>query len=196
MVITPTQIRVSIRTKAKFAELPYVNYTLEVGGQKLEGGLWYSTTEDKDLRTLRFERPVDLEITKTTPMTLVGNYKVTRHEDDKKPLELTNISSEKQTLIRQTGGYPVQWTYYMRGADLYVETKSDDPNFGGVNQTHIGTGKDRILGKIVTVNFRGNGNNHSIDVYKDFKGTEASIYMFFYSTNEPDKETRVQLQGQ
>ncbi|MEK3879341.1 DUF4179 domain-containing protein [Paenibacillus sp. FSL M7-0420] len=196
MVVTPTQVRVSIRTKAKFAELPYVNYRLEVGGQKLEGGLWYSTSEDKDLRTLRFERPVDLEITKTTPMTLVGNYKVTRHEDDKKPLELTNISSEKQTLIRQTGGYPVQWTYYMRGADLYVETKSDDPNFGGVNQTHIGTGKDRILGKIVTVNFRGNGNNHSIDVYKDFKGTEASIYMFFYSTNEPDKETRVQLQGQ
>ncbi|MEK3791892.1 DUF4179 domain-containing protein [Paenibacillus sp. FSL R7-0204] len=196
MVVTPTQIRVSIRTKAKFAELPYVNYTLEVGGRKLEGGLWYSTSEDKDLRTLRFERPVDLEITKTTPMTLVGNYKVTRHEDDKKPLKLTNISSEKQTLIRQTGGYPVQWTYYMRGADLYVEMKSDDPHFGGVNQTHIGTGKDRILGKILTVGFRGDGNNHSIDVYKDFKGTEASIYMFFYSTNEPDKETRVQLQGQ
>ncbi|MFD2880072.1 hypothetical protein ACFTAO_35535 [Paenibacillus rhizoplanae] len=147
MVVTPTQIRVSIRTKAKFAELPYVNYTLEVGGQKLEGGLWYSTSEDKDLRTLRFERPVNLEITKTTPMTLVGNYKVTRHEDDKKPLELNNISSEKQTLIRQTGGYPVQWTYYMQGADLYVEMKSDDPHFGGVNQTHIGTGKDRILGK-------------------------------------------------
>lgn len=194
MVVTPTQIRVSVRSKAKFAELPYVTYTLEVDGRKLEGGVWYSTTGDRELTTLRFERPADLEITKTTPMALVGKYKVTRHGDDKVPLQLTNISSEKQTLIRETSGYPVQWTYYMQGADLYVETKSDDPHFGGVNQTHIGTGKDRILGKIVTVNFRGDGNNHSIDVYKDFKGTEASIYMFFYSTNEPDKETRVQLQ--
>lgn len=75
-----------------------------------------------------------------------------------------------------------------------METKSVDPHFGGVNQTHIGTGKDRILGKIVIVNFRGEGTNHSIDVYKDFKGTEASIYMFFYSIYGPDKETRVQLQ--
>ncbi|NOU83944.1 DUF4179 domain-containing protein [Paenibacillus sp. LMG 31459] len=194
MVVTPTQIRVSVRSKAKFAELPYVKYALEVDGRKLEGGAWYSTTGDRDLTTLRFERPADLEITKTTSMTLIGKYKVTRHEDDKTPLQLTNISSEKQTLIRETGGIPVQWTYYMQGADLYVETKSDDPHFGGVNQTHIGTGKDRILGKIVTVNFRGEGNNHSIDVYKDFKGTEAAIYMFFYSTNEPNKETRVQLQ--
>ncbi|KHL94622.1 RNA polymerase sigma factor [Paenibacillus sp. IHB B 3415] len=194
MVVTPTQIRVSVRSKAKFAELPYVNYTLEVDGRKLEGGAWHSTTGDRELTTLRFERPADLEITKTTPMTLVGKYKVTRHGDDKTPLQLTNISSEKQTLIRETGGYPVQWTYYMQGADLYVEMKSDDPHFGGVNQTHIGTGKDRIIGKIVTVNFRGEGKNHSIDVYKDFKGTEASIYMFFYSTNEPDKETRVQMQ--
>lgn len=78
------------------------------------------------------------------------------------PLQLTNISSEKQTLIRETGGYPVQWTYYMQGADLYVETKSDDPHFGGVNQTHIGTGKDRILGKIVTVNFRGEGKTTAL----------------------------------
>jgi hypothetical protein len=194
MVVTPTQIRVSVRSKAKFAELPYVKYALEVDGRTLEGGLWSSMSEDRELNTLRFERPADLEITKTTPMTLVGKYKVTRHEDDKAPLQLTNISSEKQTLIRETGGYPVQWTYYMQGADLYVETKSDDLHFGGVNQTHIGTGKDRILGKIVTVNFRGEGKNHNIDVYKDFKGTEASIYMFFYSTNEPDKETRVQLQ--
>ncbi|ETT58917.1 RNA polymerase sigma factor [Paenibacillus sp. FSL R7-277] len=197
MVVTPTQVRVSVRSKAKpFSELPYVNYSLEVGGRTLEGGLWYSMSEDKELIAVRFERPSDLEITKDTPMTLVGNYKVIRHGDDKKPLQLTNISSEKQTVIRETGGYPVQWTYYMQGEDLYVETRSDDPKFGGVNQTHIGTGKDRIVSKIVSTKFRGDGNNRSIDVYENFKGTEASIYMFFYSTNEPDKETRVQLQGQ
>lgn len=197
MVVTPTQIRVAVRSNTEpFPDLPYVNYTLEVNGQKLDGGLWYTGSEDRKLMTLRFERPANLEITKDTPMTLVGKYKVTVHEDDKAPLELKNISGEKQTLIRQTGGYPVQWTYYMQGADLYVETKSDDPNFGGVNQTYIGKGKDRLISSIVTTKFRGDGNNHSINKYKDFKGKEASIYMFYYTTNAPDKETRVQLQGQ
>ncbi|ETT35973.1 DUF4179 domain-containing protein [Paenibacillus sp. FSL P4-0338] len=197
MVVTPTQIRVAVRSNTEpFPDLPYVNYTLEVNGQKLDGGLWYTGSEDRKLMTLRFERPANLEITKDTPMTLEGKYKVTVHEDDKAPLELKNISGEKQTLIRQTGGYPVQWTYYMQGADLYVETKSDDPNFGGVNQTYIGKGKDRLISSIVTTKFRGDGNNHSINKYKDFKGKEASIYMFYYTTNAPDKETRVQLQGQ
>ncbi|MEK3716840.1 DUF4179 domain-containing protein [Paenibacillus sp. FSL R7-0333] len=197
MVVTPTQIRVAVRSNTEpFPDLPYINYTLEVNGQKLDGGLWYTGSKDRKLITLRFERPANLEITKDTPMTLVGKYKVTVHDDDKAPLELKNISSEKQTLIRQTGGYPVQWTYYMQGADLYVETKSDDPNFGGVNQTYIGKGKDRLISSILTTNFRGEGKNHSINKYKDFKGTDASIYMFYYTTNEPDKETRVQLQGQ
>ncbi|MEK4047432.1 DUF4179 domain-containing protein [Paenibacillus sp. FSL H8-0048] len=196
MVVTPTQVRVQVRSKEKYADLPYVNYTLEVDGRQLEGGMWYSPSQDKNLTTLRFERPAGLEITTATPMALVAKYKVTTHEDDKEPLLLKNISAEKQTMIRQTGGYPVQWTYYKQGNDLYVETKSDDPNFGGVNQTHIGKGKDALIGSIVTTNFRGDGNNRNIDVYKDFKGTEASIYMFYYTTNEPDKETRVQLQGQ
>lgn len=93
-----------------------------------------------------------------------------------------------------TGGYPVKWTYYKLGKDLYVETESEDSRFGGVNQTYTGTGKERILGKPLTVNFSGDGNNKAVDVYRDFKDNEASIYMFYYTTDEPDKETRVQLQ--
>ncbi|GGF78448.1 hypothetical protein GCM10010912_24400 [Paenibacillus albidus] len=197
MVITPTQIRVVIRFKDKpHAQLPYTRNLLEVNGRTLEWtGGWDTPKDDPELRILRYERPADLEITKETPIAYIGKYKVTVNEEDKEPLLLTNISDKKQTLIRETGGYPVKWTYYMKGKDLYVETGSDDVNFGGVNQTHIGLGNERILGNKVTVNFRGNGNNKNIDVYKDFKGTEASIYMFYYFINEPDKETRVLLQG-
>ncbi|MNW62138.1 hypothetical protein D3C74_402500 [compost metagenome] len=82
----------------------------------------------------------------------------------------------------------------MQGSDLFVETQSDDTRFGGVNQTHINLGKERILGKPLTTNFDGDGNNKAIDVYKNFRGTEASIYMFYYTTDAPEKETRVQLQ--
>ncbi|MEK4462146.1 DUF4179 domain-containing protein [Paenibacillus sp. FSL H8-0315] len=199
MVVTPTQIRIAIRSKEKGNNFPYQKSTLEVAGKTLEGNFWRSPEGEPELTVLRFERPVDLEITEETPITFVAKYKVTQHgsykinKDEKTPLLLTNISEKKQTLIQQLSGYPVKWTYYMQGADLYVETESEDARFGGINQTHIGLGKERILGKPLTVNFTGDGNNKAIDVYKGFKGTEASIYIFFYTTDDPDKETRVQL---
>jgi hypothetical protein len=184
---------VTLRAKEKYKQLPYYKYKLEVGSAALEGYLFMSPDDDPYLITLKFERPAGLVIDEQTDITFVGKYKVTNHDDDKTPLLLKNISAEKQTVIRDTGGYKVKWTFYMQGKDLYVETKSDDPHFGGVNQTHIGLGNERILGRPVTVNFAGDGNNKAIDVYKDFQGTEASIYMFNYTTDEPDKETRVQL---
>ncbi|WP_405174843.1 DUF4179 domain-containing protein [Paenibacillus sp. FSL H8-0261] len=202
MVVSPTQIRVTVRSKDIDNGFPYKKYALEVAGKTLEGNLWRSPEGEPELTVLRFERPVDLEITKETPITFVAKYKVTQHgsykitknNDDKIPLLLTNISQKKQTIIQQLNGYPVKWTYYMQGSDLYVETGSEDARFGGINQTHIGLGKERILGKPLTVNFAGDGNNKAIDVYKDFKGTEATIYMFYYTTDDPDKETRVQIQ--
>ncbi|MNB73645.1 hypothetical protein D3C75_202550 [compost metagenome] len=194
MIITPTQIRVSIRVNGDYPQIPYYKYALEVDGRTLEGSQYRSPKDEPKLMTMRFERPADLEVTPETPVTFVGSYKVTTHSEDKTPLQLTDISAEKQSIIRDTGGYPVKWTYYMEGNDLYVETESENARFGGVNQTHINLGKDRIIGRPVTINFAADGNNKAIDVYKDFKGTEASIYMFYYTTDEPERETRVQLQ--
>jgi hypothetical protein len=159
MVITPTQIRVSVKVKEKYAQIPYHKVELEVGDKTLEGMQYTSPKNDPFLTTYSFERPGDLVIDKQTPVTFVGRYKVTVHDDDKTPLQLTNISADKQTLIRETGGFPVKWTYYMQGSNLLVETQSDDARFGGVNQTHINLGKDRILGRPVTTNFTGDGNN-------------------------------------
>lgn len=195
MVVTPTQIRVVLRTNGQsYADIPYKKITLNVGGRELEGNMFGSPKNDRSATNYRFELPQDLTITKATPVTLVAKYKVTIHEDDKTPLTLTDISDKRQSMIRMTGGYPVKWTYYKLGKDLYVETESEDSRFGGVNQTYTGTGKERILGKPLTVNFSGDGNNKAVDVYRDFKDNEASIYMFYYTTDEPDKETRVQLQ--
>ncbi|MBJ8192016.1 DUF4179 domain-containing protein, partial [Bacillus cereus] len=78
--------------------------------------------------------------------------------------------------------------------DLFVETESEDAHFGGINQTHIGLSKERIIGKPITANFAGDGNNKAVDVYKNFIGKEASIYMFYYTTDDPEAETTVPLQ--
>ncbi|MCE3202628.1 DUF4179 domain-containing protein [Paenibacillus sonchi] len=194
--VTPTQIRLSIRTEGKSfrRQMPYQKYYLEVSGKTLEGRYFGYSKEDSKLLNLRFERPPGLLVNESTPITFVGKYKVTIHTEDKAPTLLTNISTEKQTLIREVGGYPVKWTYYMQGKDLYIETGSEDPHFGGINQTHLGESYDNLPGRPVTPGFSGDGNNKSIDVYKDFKDTEASVYMYYYTTDDPDKETRVQLQ--
>lgn len=197
MVITPTQIRLSIRYKGNGAQeqMPYKKSFLLVDGRALKSGFYYGySAENPNLITIRFERPAGLLVDEGTPITFVGKYKVTIHTEDKAPTLLKNISTEKQTLMRDVGGYPVKWTYYMQGKDLYIETGSDDPHFGGINQTNMGEKYNDPLGKPVTSNFSGDGNNKAIDVYKNFKGTEASVYMYYYTTDDPDKETRVQLQ--
>ncbi|WP_025335936.1 hypothetical protein [Paenibacillus sabinae] len=167
---------------------------MEVGGKTLEGPRYYSI-EDPYQISLRIERPLDLKVTKETPIVFVGKHKVTIHEDKQTSFQLKGISGKKRTLETTIGGYPVTWTYYKQGADLYVETGSEDARFGGINQTYIMQGKERLLGKPLTVNFAGDGNNKAIDVYKNFKGTEAEIHMFYYTTDDPEKETRVVLQS-
>ncbi|WP_339319364.1 hypothetical protein [Paenibacillus sp. FSL R10-2734] len=94
MVVSPTQIRVTVRSKDIDNTFPYKKYALEVAGKTLEGNLWRSPEGEPELTVLRFERPVDLEITKETPITFVAKYKVTQHgsykitnnKDDKIPL--------------------------------------------------------------------------------------------------------------
>ncbi|MGN7765242.1 DUF4179 domain-containing protein [Paenibacillus sp. 22594] len=196
MVITPTQIRLTLRNEGTGFkdQMPYKKSYLLVNGRTLEGGFYVSSSVDHRLVTVRFERPSDLVIDGQTPIIYVGKYMVTVHDDDKAPILLTNISTKKQSFIRETGGYPVEWTYYMQGKDLYIETGSEDPHFGGINQTNMGGEYNDPLGKPVTANFNGDGNNKAIDVYKNFKDTEASVYMYYYTTDDPDKETRVQLQ--
>ncbi|NJJ41007.1 DUF4179 domain-containing protein [Paenibacillus apii] len=194
MVTTPVQISVAIENSAKWGIMPYQKYELLVGGKTLEGRLWSSEGRKPRIETFRFDRPANLVITPETPIVLVCRYKVTYHGGGEAPVRLTGIGTQKQSLTTNISGYPVKWTYYKQNGDLYVESESASPGFGGVNQTYIGTGKNRIIGKPLTVNFAGDGNNKAIDVYKNFKGTEAEIHMFYYTTDDPDKETRVVLQ--
>ncbi|WP_019909208.1 DUF4179 domain-containing protein [Paenibacillus sp. HW567] len=196
MIVTPAQIVVNLRSKKTDYNVPYKKFYLSVNGKTLEGGRRLSPKGDYGLIPIRFERPAGLTITQDTPLIFTGKFKITPHEEDKAPLLLTGISEKKQSVMRETGGYPVKWTYYKQGADLYVETESEDARFGGVNQTYIMDGKERLLGSPVGVNFVGSDTNKSIDVYKDFKGTEASIYMFHYWIHDRDATVSVQLMPQ
>ena len=142
----------------------------------------------------RFERPIDVEITEQDPLSLEWTYETTMHKDYKSPIHLANISEQPQHLMTTIGGYEVNWTYYMQDGDLYMESESEDPHFGGVNQTYVMQNNDRIPSRPLTVNFTGDGDNKLVEVQRGFKGNEADVYLYHYYVDHPDRQLNVNLQ--
>ncbi|WP_199613616.1 DUF4179 domain-containing protein [Paenibacillus alkalitolerans] len=194
MVVTPTQVRITASHVRRFMIPQYVHYSLDVNGVKLRGGIGYD--RDKPNKpTFRFELPPHVRIEEDTPVTLVGKYEIVFRGGGSESYRLTGISGEKKSFMDEVNGYPVKWTYYMKGNDLYVETESADRTFGGINQTYqLKKDGKRLYGKPVTANIMGDGNNRAVDVYPDFKGTDAEIYVWRYSIDSPDKEMRVPIE--
>jgi hypothetical protein len=193
MSITPTQIRIKT-SHAKYARFPYVNYALNVNGRVIKG--WeYREKYNPEETTFRFEIPSGMHVTASMPITFIAKYESVEHKDAKEPIQLEGISEQEKTMTTQVGGYSVKWTYFKRDGDLYVQSECTDPSFGGINQTYIGKGMDGKVGKPVTSNFSGDGNNKAIDLYKNYTGNDAEIYIFWYYTENPDKEVRVELKG-
>ncbi|TDF95134.1 DUF4179 domain-containing protein [Paenibacillus piri] len=189
MIVTPTQIRIKA-SHEKYMRFPYLNYALEVNGTVLNGGIWHNGDNPEET-TFRFEVPPGLRVTEQMPVTFVAKYEVLQHKDAKDSIRLKKISERKQTMTTQVGAYTVQWTYYKQDGNLYVQSECTDPSFGGVNQTYMVDGEKTVVGKPVSANFSGDGNNKAIDMYENFNGTDADIHIFWYYTEDPAKELRV-----
>jgi len=193
MIVTPTQIRL-VAVHERYGKLPYQKHRLEVDREAIGNystGIWSGTPYKS---TFRYELPPGVKVTEETPITFVMRHETVEHDDAADPIRLSNISDKRQTITTNVGGYPVTWTYYTQDGDLYVASESDDPRFGGINQTYMRESeKSTIPGEPVTVNFTGDGINRAIDVYRDFKGKDADIYIYYYTTDTPDKEVRVSV---
>lgn len=193
MVVTPTQIRLKA-IHEKYVRIPYLDFALDVNGTILKGETWSDNESyDPESTTFRFELPPGVKVTEQTPVTFVAKYEVLEHNDAKDPIKLSDISEQKQTITTNVGGYTVLWTYYKQDGTLYVQSECADLSFGGVNQTNIISGGNRLIGKQVTTNFARDGNNRAIDQYSDFTGTEAELHIFWYYTEDPNKGLRVPL---
>ncbi|MFC7678758.1 DUF4179 domain-containing protein [Paenibacillus sp. GCM10028914] len=195
MIVTPTQVRLILTHKEKYTRVPYMNYQLDVGGTLLDGGIAYGSGKPNTTE-LRFEMK-GLEATSlaSKPVSLVANHRVDDHAGDEHPIRLTNISEKHQSLSTSIAEYPITWTYYMKDNNLYVESLSTNPVFGGVSQTYYLTGKDRNYGTPAMISMLGSGNNKRMDVYENFNQSELEIYIYRYTTEHPDDEMRVELKS-
>lgn len=190
-IITPTQIRVTLDQDKAILQLPYLKFDLDVNGTQLEGAVWPS--EDSKQMELRFEVDPGLKINPDTPMTLYAHHKVDYVEGDFEPVTLPAISEKPQVVDTNLGGFIIHWTYYLKDGDLYVERYSDNPHFGGMNQTFMLLKGERSYGMPVKTQFAGDGDNQGIDRYEEYTSDTAVVYPWMYSTEEPEGKTVVPL---
>jgi Domain of unknown function (DUF4179) len=195
MVVTPTQIRIMLNHKEKYNRVPYMDYQLEVGGTLLNGGIWHLYVPgDPNKTEMRFEMVgLDLASLSNQPMALIAKHRVDEFKGDSEPIRLTDISAEHQSFTTRIAGYPIRWTYYMKDNNLYVESFSSDPAFGGVIQTYYLDSKEKCYGKPAIMGLTGDKENKRIDVYENFDQTMLDLYISNYTIHHRNDELRVQL---
>lgn len=193
MIITPSEVRLTVTNKEKYTLLPFLDYELEIAGTRLIGGMSYSETSKLNTE-LRFEMTqMDLTSIKEHPITLIAKKRVDEHKGDQTAIHLSNISTKPQHLQTDYNGYLVDWTYYLKDEQLYVESSSQNPVFGGMNQTYYYDGKEKMYGKPLIVNFKGEGNK-SIDMYEHFTPKDVDIFVFMYRTDHLDETVHIPIE--
>ncbi|WIV21548.1 DUF4179 domain-containing protein [Paenibacillus polygoni] len=194
MIVTPSEVRLMITNQEKYAHLPFIDYELEIGGKRLTGGINYHKKPSKKTE-LRFEMMnMDLTSLHEQPITLTAKKRVEEHKgNEETSIRLSSISTKPQHLQTKYGEFTVDWTYYLKDEQLYVESSSQDPTFGGINQTYYYDGKEKIYGKPSIVNFRGEGTNKSMDVYENFAPDQLDIFVFMYTTEHLNEKITVPI---
>ncbi|MFJ7889912.1 DUF4179 domain-containing protein [Lysinibacillus xylanilyticus] len=193
MKVTPTQVRLKF-TQEDYYTLPFQEYQLDVGGTLLDG---YFMDMKPNEPELRFEmKGLDAASLANKPVTLVAKHRIDSFYGDENdnPIHLTDISEKHQTTKSSIAGYPISWTYYLKDNNLYVETLSSDPTFGGVERTYYLDGKEQNLGK-PEYGLDAAGSNKSMHVYKNFDKKELDIYIYSYAINKPNGELRIPLKS-
>ncbi|WP_127536514.1 DUF4179 domain-containing protein [Paenibacillus illinoisensis] len=194
LVVTPTQIRVTIDHQEDYYRVPYRTYQLEVGGSMLEGYVSVEGTLNPNQTELRFEQNVsslmDVSSVANKPITLIAKDRVDEHAGGQTSIHLKNISTQPQTITSDYEGFHINWTYFLKDGNLYVGSFSPEPTFGGINQTYfLDQGEKHYLTPLY---FNDSDNKHT-EVFQDFKGKDIDLYVSNYTTMKPDGDLRIPL---
>ncbi len=194
MIVTPSEVRFIITNQEKYAHIPFIDYELEIGGQRLTGGINYHKKPSKKTE-LRFEMMhMDLSSLHEQPISLTAKKRVDEHHgNEETSIQLSDISTKLQHLQTEYGGFTVDWTYYLKDEQLYVESSSQDSAFGGINQTYYYDGKEKVYGKPVIVNFKGDGKNKSMDVYENFAPDHLDIFVNMYTVDHLNEKITIPI---
>ncbi|MCA0753887.1 hypothetical protein KP806_02450 [Paenibacillus sp. N4] len=62
-----------------------------------------------------------------------------------------------------------------------------------MNQTYRISGKEHIPSLPVSNGFYGDGNNHKIEKYNNYTSKDLTVYIYYYTVEEPDKQIEIPL---
>ncbi|MCG7384932.1 DUF4179 domain-containing protein [Paenibacillus sp. ACRRY] len=194
IVVTPTQIRLTIDHQEDYYRLPYRTYQLEVGGKVLEGYVSLEGTLNPNQTELRFEQSdsslIDVSSVANKPVTLIAKDRVDEHAGGQTSIRLKDISTQPQTITSEYEGFHINWTYYLKDGNLYVGSSSPESTFGGINQTYfLEQGEKQYLTPLY---FNDTDNKHT-EVFHDFKGKDIDLYVSNYTTKKSDEDLRIPL---
>ncbi|WP_017813376.1 DUF4179 domain-containing protein [Paenibacillus shenyangensis] len=196
IVISPTQIRLQLNESNPDSVLPFAKYDLMIDGKVLTGYAEILPDTHGDTArssTLIFERPQGIEISNRTTLMLRAQHGIVSHHGEHLSVTLPDITAQHKSLHTMINGLPVKWTYYRQDGHLYVQTESNDPHFGGISQTSMMQNGEQILGQPLTTNVVGDGNNKSIEVYRQFTDSSAVVDILFYTEEKPDQTVDVTI---
>ncbi|ANF94912.1 DUF4179 domain-containing protein [Paenibacillus bovis] len=196
MVISPTQIRLQLNESNPDSALSFTKYNLIIDGKVLAGYAEILPDTHRDTArssTLIFERPQGIEISNRTTLILRAQHGIVSHHGEHLSVTLPDITARHKSLHTMINGLPIKWTYYRQDGHLYVQTESSDPHFGGISQTSMMQNGEQILGQPLTINAVGDGNNKSVEVYRQFTASSAVVDILFYTAEKPDQTVDVTI---
>jgi len=192
LTITPAQIRIDMNLGKLGHLTPFKEYQLLVDGKAIDLGFWLAREKNPGDVILSLDRPADLQLTADSTIELRARHELLNHKGYlPAPVQLANIGEQKQSLTTNVGGYPVTWTYYKQEGNLVVQTSSEDPNFGGIGQTYIGS--KRILSDERSFRIWGDAGNSLTEIYNNYEGDSAEMHIFSYSEHRPEQEAKAIL---
>ncbi|KAB8138072.1 DUF4179 domain-containing protein [Gracilibacillus oryzae] len=184
LAITLTEARLYYDEEKIISKEVFVNYNtmkLQIGDQEWDG---YFSGEDY----LTFETESVLnDIDEQSISLALEDAKVSYEGSEQDKVLLENISNEPKTVETKVNGYPVEFTYYLDGSSLTVESRSEDNRFALISQSVIYEGDKRIFADSRS-NDGLNGSNKQVETFTDINEQDLTLHVFLYSIYEDRSE--------
>lgn len=199
LVITPLEIQVGYTEdqsmeRMKEGNVWYNTVRLAVDGKEISGGFNILGGDSSSYRHVyQFESPEWYKDWGQASLQLIlKDAVVTKRDLTKNWAPLKQPNHEKQYVELEVEDFLVQFTYYMDGEDLIVESESDSPRFKVINQSVLRTAGEEIYPVMVA-----SGPNQSGKKVERYKNLELSgsleLNPGFYSFFDPERDIEVQL---
>ncbi|WP_379139603.1 DUF4179 domain-containing protein [Paenibacillus sp. sgz500992] len=196
LVITPLVIQILINEEESLKKgiVHYKTAQLVIGDKTIAGDRVLKGDDPESYQHLfEFESSEWYKDWSDVPMKLkLKDAVIEKRDTSKNWITLNKPKKEKQFAKLNVDGFDIQFTYYIEGGNLMVESHSESPGFKGVNQTTVRINGKEIVPEITPKGMVSTGVN--IDSYKGIPFDEKiELNPGIYKYSDPSRNEEVKL---